>query len=143
MPASETKPAPTSVIAEAAAIEVPEGVEVSIDEVKVLAARFAVDLEKARDHLESVMDQANVLYRLLSNGYLLDKDGKLMMVNLPRLQFEAGQLAMNLANDLGVKTEEKFPGEFDLDRIADEARDLIALIDLASTAREPVGAASA
>jgi len=104
--------------------------KMTVHELRERAESIAMALEEAQDAVERAREQAGRLHRQLEER----------MSELPRFCFEVTAFLGGMARDLGAPMldhpEER--GDFDVDRLSQDARDLLDLIDLGTTRKERV-----
>jgi len=84
------------------------------------ADAIAAELHEARNRVEMATFHARELHRDLEHRRL----------DLPRFEHEVREFFATLIRDLGIESDDQ-PGGFDLNAVADDARNLVDLIDLA------------
>ena len=109
--------------------------KVSVADFRARAARIVELLDTARDALNEALNEADSLYGLAEGR---PEAGRFEM--FPRFQVEVGSYLKDMVRNLGGNVGDFLDADFDCDRMPQDARDLVDMIDLASTKREPVGA---
>jgi hypothetical protein len=111
-----------------------EAQKVSVAEFRARAVGIVDLLDAAREAVDSAKAEAESLLQFVDG-----RDGN--FESFPRFEFEISKYLQSMVQDLGGDDGlDGYRGEFDVDRMPIDARNLVDLIDLASTAREAVTA---
>lgn len=103
-------------------------------------ADVRADMQAMQEHLEAARDAlaeaTEIGERLYVEAFLLSGHEHEPFRSLPRFSFEIAKKIENLLQDMGGDVRETCgdppgAGDFDLDRLPDDARDLLDLFDFA------------